>query len=149
MKKFKEPLLVIVFFVLFVSPFIFIEIFAFKLLGITYHSIWSLLLFYAIYSFIDIPLGLILDPLLIFLKYKKFIRSTKGLAYLILNFIATSMLIAVIDHFLSSVSIEWYGVVVFSLLFTLFHWFLTRKDPPLPEIGTKEWDDLEKKVNDK
>lgn len=122
------------------------EVVLLKLLGLQYASFSTLIFFFLIYLFLEVPLSLIADSIPKALKTVGVIKSSKGWLPLILDIGLAYILIATIDHFMESVMISWQGTLLFSLISGIINRKLKENDPEPPMIDSKEYEELHDKL---
>lgn len=89
-----------------------------KIFGFQYESIGSIILFFIIATIMSFPLNLIASALpKALLKLGKINRQTAFILYLILDTIATSFGLKVVDYYMPTVSATNISIIIISLLF--------------------------------
>ena len=89
-----------------------------KIFGFQYKSIGSIILFFIIATIMSFPLNLIAGALpKALLKLGKINRQAAFILYLILDTIATSFGLKVVDYYMPTVSAKNISIIIISLLF--------------------------------
>lgn len=89
-----------------------------KIFGFQYKSIGNIVLFFIIATIMSFPLNLIAGAFpKAFLKLGKINRQTAFIIYLILDTIATSFGLLVVDYYMPTVSATNISIIIISLLF--------------------------------
>lgn len=89
-----------------------------KIFGFQYESIGSIILFFIIATIMSFPLNLIAGAFpKALLKLGKINRQTAFILYLILDTIATSFGLKVVDYYMPTVSATNISIIIISLLF--------------------------------
>ncbi|UAT32610.1 regulatory YrvL family protein [Bacillus badius] len=123
----------------------FFEYIFLRIIGFQYHSLWDVVLFFALYLFLEIPLAFITDAIPKALKSVGILQTSKGWALFILNTTLTFLLIEVIDHFMINIEIEWQGTLIFALVTGFIGWRLKKDEDEPPDIDSEEF----KKINNR
>ena len=129
-----------------IISFTFFEYILLKILGLQYDTMGSLLFFFVIYTFLEIPLSLITRAIPRALKSTGILKTSKGLVPIILNTGFTFMLIKLIDTFMDSIAISWQGAMIFALITALIHWLLEEKSEEPPMADSEEFKRIEEKI---
>ena len=127
----------------------FFEYIFLRLLGLQYNSIGTLVFFFVMYLFLEIPLSLILNAIPKALKSIGIIQSSKGWLSFILNAGFTFALIELLDNFMVNVSITWQGSLIFALIAGLVGLKLKEKDDEPPTIDSEEFEEIGNSFNPK
>ncbi|MCP2034199.1 hypothetical protein L1279_001182 [Planomicrobium sp. HSC-17F08] len=120
-----------------------------RLLGFHYDSIGALVLFFVVYLFLELPLSLITNAIPRALKSLDMINSSKGWPAFVLQTGSTFGLVALLDHFMAGISINWQGALIFALCSGLINMKVREEELEPPAADSDEFDELEKKFNSK
>ncbi|HDR6319045.1 TPA: hypothetical protein QCU53_005981 [Bacillus thuringiensis] len=127
----------------------FFEFLLLRLLGLQYQSVGSLVTFVVVYLFLEFSFSLITDNIPKALRTVGIVKSSKGLLSIILDIVKSYILILVIDYFMETIVISWQGILIFSLISGFIGWKLKENDEEPPMIDSKEFKELEEKINSK
>lgn len=125
----------------------FFEFIFLRLLGLQYNSIGTLVFFFIMYVFLEIPLSFIKDGIPKALKSVGMIQSSKGWLSFILDTGLTFSLIKLLDIFMVNISITWQGPLIFALITGLISSKLKKNEKEPQMINSEEFKELERKFN--
>ena len=92
-----------------------------KLFGFEYRSIGSIILFFIIATVISYPISMIASTLpKVLLSLGRLSKVSAVILYLILDIIATTFGLSVVDYFMTTVSATAISIIVVSILLALF-----------------------------
>ena len=92
-----------------------------KLFGFEYRSIGSIILFFIIATVISYPISMIASTLpKVLLSFGRLSKVSAVILYLILDIIATTFGLSVVDYFMTTVSATATSIIVVSILLALF-----------------------------
>lgn len=132
-----------------ILTFIFFEYIFLKVLGLQYDTVGSLIFFFIIYVFLEVPLSLITRAIPRALKSLDILKTSKGWLSIILNTLLTFMLIELIDEFMDTIFISWQGVMIFALITTLINRMLEDDNEEPPMVDSKEFKEIGEKFTSK
>lgn len=125
----------------------FFEYLFLRLLGLQYDSISTLLFFFVVYLFLEIPLSLIANAIPKALKSVGLIKTSKGWLSLILNVSLTFLLIELLDSFMANIEISMHGAFVFALVTGFLNWELRKTDKEVPDVDQQAFKEIERKYD--
>ncbi|WP_232696615.1 YrvL family regulatory protein [Brevibacillus daliensis] len=147
MKKFKTIVICAFIVAILLLGFVLFEFVLLRLLGLQYQSFGALATFFVIYLFLEVPLSLITDNLPKALKTVGIIKSSRGWLSFLLDMGIAYILIRTIDYFMATITISWQGTLIFALISGLISLKLKENDTEPPMIDSKEFQELDKKIN--
>lgn len=92
-----------------------------NIFGFEYQSVWSIVLFFIIATIVSYPLSLTAGILpKVLLSFGRLSRQSAVLLYVVLDTIATSFGLSIVDYFMETISATDFSIVIVSLILSLF-----------------------------